>query len=179
MCTDEAYLNTAIGFTQHLMAAVYGITKIPGLLRPLIAPWLPMTRALHKALAEADAVFQPIVTARQERGKDSSQKPNDMLQWMLDAQTRVGELSTRDLAMAQLGASFAAIHTTTMTATNVIYWLAAKPELAPMFREEIEQALAESGGRFTSAALSNMKKVDSFIREVMRVTPLSASTFIR
>ncbi|KAK1948850.1 cytochrome P450 [Colletotrichum sublineola] len=179
LCTDEAYLNTSIDFTQHLMKAVYGITMIPSFLRPFIAPWLPMTRALHRRLAEADAVFQPIVAARQETSKGGSLKHNDMLQWMLDAQTRVGELSTRDLALAQLGASFSAIHTTTMTATNVVYWLAAKPELSPMLREEIEQTLAESGGRFTTSALQNMKKMDSFIREVMRVTPLSTSSYVR
>ncbi|GKT54730.1 ent-kaurene oxidase [Colletotrichum tofieldiae] len=179
LCTDEAYLSTSIDFTQHLMKAVYGIAMIPTFLRPLIAPWLPMTRELHKRLAEADAVFQPIVTARQNGSKDSSLKHNDMLQWMLDAQTRVGELSTRDLALAQLGASFAAIHTTTMTATNAVYWLAAKPELAPMLLEEVEQVLAESNGQFTTSALQNMTKMDSFLREVMRVTPLSASAYVR
>ncbi|KAK2052080.1 cytochrome P450 [Colletotrichum caudatum] len=150
--------------SSHVFVAVYGIAAIPTSLRPLIAPWLPMTRALHKRLAEADAVFQHIVTDRQEASKEGPLKHNDMLQWMLEAQTRVGELSTRDLALAQLGASFAAIHTTTMTATNVIYWLAAKPEFYPMLREEIEQVLAESGGRFTTSALQNMKKTDSFIR---------------
>ncbi|KAE9569729.1 hypothetical protein CGMCC3_g14075 [Colletotrichum fructicola] len=179
LCDNEAYLSTSIDFTQHLMKAVYGIAMIPTFLRPLIAPWLPMTRALHKRLAEADAVFQPIVTARQQAAKESSLKHNDMLQWMLDSQTRVGELSTRDLALAQIGASFAAIHTTTMTATNAVYWLAAKPELAPMLLEEVEQVLDESNGQFTTAALQNMKKMDSFLREVMRVTPLSASAYVR
>ncbi|TDZ60834.1 Cytochrome P450 monooxygenase ATR2 [Colletotrichum trifolii] len=177
LCSDEAYLGTSIDFTQHLMKAVYGIAMIPTFLRPLVAPWLPMTRALHRRLAEADAVFQPIVTARQQQ--EGSTRHNDMLQWMLDAQTRVGELSTRDLALAQLGASFAAIHTTTMTATNAVYWLAAKPELAPVLREEVERVLAGSGGRFTTAALADMKKMDSFLREVMRVTPLSASAYVR
>ncbi|TDZ25022.1 Cytochrome P450 monooxygenase ATR2 [Colletotrichum orbiculare MAFF 240422] len=183
LCSDEAYLGTSIDFTQHLMKAVYGIAMIPSFLRPLVAPWLPMTRALHRRLADADAVFQPIVTARQQAsagaGEGSTTRHNDMLQWMLDAQTRVGELSTRDLALAQLGASFAAIHTTTMTATNAVYWLAAKPELAPVLRDEVERVLAGSGGRFTTAALADMKKMDSFLREVMRVTPLSASAYVR
>lgn len=35
------------------------------------------------------------------------------------------------------------------------------PEVVPMLREDVQQALAESGGEFTSLAMQNMKKLDS------------------
>ena len=35
------------------------------------------------------------------------------------------------------------------------------PEIVPMLREDVQQALAESGGEFTSLAMQNMKKLDS------------------
>ncbi|GKT46576.1 cytochrome P450 monooxygenase ATR2 [Colletotrichum spaethianum] len=180
LCRDERYLDASINYTVDLMTAVHVIAMVPSFLRPIVASWLPTTKKLYERIAAAEAVFRPIVTARKEAAKKGDyQEPDDMLQWILNAQTKFGELSDRHLAMAQLGISFAAIHTTTMTTTNAMYWLAAKPDLIPMLRDDVQQALLGSGGEFTSAALQNMKKLDSFLKEVMRVSPLSASSFQR
>lgn len=46
------------------------------------------------------------------------------------------------------------------------------PDLAPALREDIHQALAESGGIFTNVAMQNMKKLDSFLKETLRYYPL-------
>ncbi|GKT86392.1 LOW QUALITY PROTEIN: cytochrome P450 [Colletotrichum tofieldiae] len=170
LCRDERYIDASINYTIDLVTAVHVIALVPSFLRPVVASWLPTTKKLYKRIAEAEAVFRPI---------GDYQEPDDMLQWILNAQTKFGELSDRDLAMAQLGISFAAIHTTTMTTTNAMYWLAAKPELIPMLRDDVQQALLGSGGDFTSGALQNMKKLDSFLKEVMRLSPLSAGSFQR
>lgn len=41
-----------------------------------------------------------------------------------------------------------------------------------MLREEVQEVLAASGGEFTAQALQNMKKFDSFVKELMRYYPL-------
>lgn len=175
LCRDERYLDASINYTTDLMTAVHIISFVPSFLRPIVAGWLPPTRKLHQRIAEAEAVFRPIVEARKQASKNPDyQEPDDMLQWILNAQKKFGDLSDRELAMSQLGVSFAAIHTTSMTTTNAIYWLAAKPDIIPMLREDVQQALAESGGQFTSGALQNMKKLDSFLKEVLRCSPISA-----
>ncbi|OLN86218.1 Ent-kaurene oxidase 7 [Colletotrichum chlorophyti] len=180
LCRDERYLDASINYTIDVMTAVHVIALVPSWLRPLVAPWLPTTKKLYKRIDEAEAVFRPLVAARKQASKDiDHNEPDDMLQWILNAQTKFGQLSDRELAMAQLGISFAAIHTTSMTTTNAFYWLAAKPDLIPMLREDVQQALLESGGNFTSSALQNMKKLDSFLKEVLRCSPLSASSFQR
>ncbi|CCF35728.1 cytochrome P450 [Colletotrichum higginsianum] len=182
LCRDERYIDASINYTVDLMTAVHVIALVPSFLRPIVATWLPTTKKLYRRIAEAESVFRPIVTARREAAaanRDDYREPDDMLQWILNAQTKFGQLSDRDLASAQLGISFAAIHTTTMTTTNAIYWLVAKPELIPMLRDDVQQALLESGGEFTSGALQNMKKLDSFLKEVMRASPLSAGSFTR
>lgn len=53
------------------------------------------------------------------------------------------------------------------------------PELAPMLREDVQQALLESGGEFTSIAMQHMKKLDSFLKEIIRYYPMSAASFQR
>ncbi len=46
-------------------------------------------------------------------------------------------------------------------------------DLIPVIREDINQALAESDGKFTSKALDSMEKFDSFLKETLRMTPLA------
>ncbi len=47
------------------------------------------------------------------------------------------------------------------------------PEIVPELREEIRSVLAEHDNTFTSAAMQNMKKLDSFLKETLRVHPAS------
>lgn len=49
------------------------------------------------------------------------------------------------------------------------------PELVPVLREDVRQALEETNGEFTSLALQNMKKLDSFMKENLRMYSMSAS----
>lgn len=51
------------------------------------------------------------------------------------------------------------------------YSLAALPEFVEELREEIHSALADSGGVPTTVALQHMKKLDSFLKEVLRMYP--------
>jgi hypothetical protein len=62
--------------------------------------------------------------------------------------------------------------------------LATYPEYVDGLREEIEAAIANDGESidengqlyFTKAAVSKMKKLDSFLKESQRLTPLAFGT---
>jgi len=180
LCRDERYLDASINYTVDQMTAVNAISKVPAFLRPLVATRLPETQTLYRHIDAGIEVISPLIIARRKAAEKGNYKaPNDLLQWIIDAQTKLGTVSDRDLAMSQLTASFVAIHTTTAATTNALYWLAAKPELTPMLREDVQQALAESKGEFTSLALQNMKKLDSFLKECMRLSPGNVASFTR
>jgi cytochrome P450 len=55
-----------------------------------------------------------------------------------------------------------------------LFSLAVMPDIVPELQDDIRQALAESDGDFSSSALQNMKKLDSFLKETMRYYPLTA-----
>lgn len=59
------------------------------------------------------------------------------------------------------------------------YNLAAYPHYIPELRDEIRRVLDEHGGVFTTSGLQAMKKLDSFIKETMRLNPSSFATFQR
>lgn len=53
------------------------------------------------------------------------------------------------------------------------YNLAVHPELVSELREEARTVLAQHNNQFTSAAMQNLKKLDSVLKESMRVDPAS------
>ncbi|KAF4814196.1 Cytochrome P450 monooxygenase ATR2 [Colletotrichum siamense] len=178
LCRNEAYLDTAINYTVDMVNAVLGVMGLPAWRRRFSSRRLPEVKKLFQRFKEAEDFLGPVVTARRDAmAKTDYEKPDDMLQWLIDAQdkSKNGSRNDAELAIWQLGASFTAIHTTTATATNALCTLASMQDIIPVLREEIQEALAGSGNEFTNAALQNMVKLESFLTESMRTYPMSAA----
>lgn len=171
----------SVSYTVEVTGAVNAITGMSFWKRTLNAASHPNVKAVRERERAADAFLRPIVEERKkaQAADPDYQKPDDLLQWLLDdGQDKFGEKGDEELASIQLGLTFAAIHTTSLTATNAFYTLAAMPEIIPELREEIRSVLNEYS-TFTTQALQKMKKLDSFLREVMRMHPLGYSSFQR
>ncbi|RMJ08867.1 hypothetical protein CDV36_011516 [Fusarium kuroshium] len=180
LCRSEKYLDAAINYTMEVMGAQRAVQQIRPWLRPFLASRLPAVKRLDQRIAEAEDFLNPIVKQRAETIDDPSvEKPDDMLQWLMDRKDKFPDKNSQNLAKVQLGLSFAAIHTTTLTATNAFYDLAAMPEVQKELRVEIREALSQTSGVFTSQALQNMKKMDSFLKEVLRLHPATMASFQR
>lgn len=121
LCRNEAYLDTAINYTVDMVNAVLGVMGLPAWRRRFSSRRLPEVKKLFQRFKEAENFLGPVVTARRDvTAKADYEKPDDMLQWLIDAQDKSKHSSRNDaeLAIWQLGASFTAIHTTTATATT-------------------------------------------------------------
>lgn len=120
LCHDEKYIDAAVNYTRDLMVARGAIQYLPPWIRWLVAPRLPQVKKLAERREQARSFLQPVVATRRkdEMEQPGYQKPDDLLQWFIDSQQKFGHKDDRELAKAQLSLSFAAIHTTTLTATN-------------------------------------------------------------
>ncbi|KAF2268140.1 cytochrome P450 monooxygenase-like protein [Lojkania enalia] len=178
LCHDKDYLDAGINYTLELIGAQRAIKEMRPWLRPLLAPRLPEVRRLREREQQAQAFLKPIIKARLDAQKDPEyQKPDDMLQWFM---SKGGDsFDSMRVAKFTLGLIFAAIHTTTMTATNILYTLAATPEYIEPLRQEIRTVMADNGGIITSRALQQMQKLDSYMKEVFRVYPPGFTSFNR
>ena len=161
------WTNTMIDFTTDAFLAAQRLKDFPAFLRPIAKIFIPEVAKIFKHFALAEELIIPML---QERGQ--SRKPSiDLLQWMLDnAEGR--PLST--LSAINLHVAFAAIHTSAVAVTHIIYDLCAMPEYVEPLREEIREALAEEHGPSKKAFLK-MPKLDSFMRESQRFNPLLLS----
>ncbi|CCF38023.1 ent-kaurene oxidase [Colletotrichum higginsianum] len=180
LCRDEKYLDSSINFTGDVMTARNAVQQMRQWLRPFLAHRLPEVQRLSQHRAEAEEFLRPVILKRRKMMADPDQeRPDDLLSWLMEAQATSGKGSDRDLAEQQLGIGFAAIHTTTLTGTNAFYNLAAMPDVAAELRDEVSTVLAENKGAFTTKALHEMKKLDSFLKETLRCHPFVFATFQR
>ncbi|KAJ4994467.1 cytochrome P450 [Stagonosporopsis vannaccii] len=179
LCRDPKYLDCATNYTLDLIDSVTAIKKLRPWLRPFMAPRTPEIRRLRQREKSLADYLCPLIEKRREAAKDANwEKPDDMTQWMLDRGAG-DNINVEQLAKCQLSLIFAAIHTTSLTATNIFYTLATTPEYIGPLREEIRSVLAEHNGDITGKALQQMEKLDSYMKEVNRFYPPGMTSFGR
>lgn len=86
---------------------------------------------------------------------------------------KLEELDPLRISQRLMILNFAAIHTTTLTATNLIFDLfSADPALGVIegIREEVTRVYMECNGVWSKAAVAKLIRTDSAIRESMRVS---------
>ncbi|CBX93028.1 hypothetical protein IAQ61_008757 [Plenodomus lingam] len=176
---DPAYLEAASNYTMDLMMAVNRVKTMRPWLRPFLANRTKEVRQLREREVQAQRYFKPLINERIHAKKTDPnwQAPDDMLQWMLNRMT--DKVPVAEVAQAQLGLTFAAIHTTTLTATNILFTLAVTPEYMEPLREEIRNAMADNDGKITTRTLQQLVKLDSYMKEVSRFHPAGVTSFNR
>ncbi|EJT96541.1 cytochrome P450 [Dacryopinax primogenitus] len=173
LCRDEKFTEISRDFTLNASTAAFVISLVPSFVKPLVMKYLTRIPA---TIAEFEKRFIPIIEERLHQEETlrelwHDKKPFDFLQWLLDA-AKGEKREPKDLTLRMINANFTAIHTSSMSFTQAFYWLATHPEYAPILREEVEVTVAEFG--WTKDAINAMIKVDSFLKESMRITGIAA-----
>lgn len=179
-----AYLNAAIEYTLDSMATVNQINAFPQWLRSIAVRlgFAPALKRVQHHRKELRKLLEPLVKERRQLKKEGQPGREDVLQWMVDKMDGAaagGEMDMQTLVQGQLLLTVAAIHTTSLSLTAMLYDLASRPELVEDLRKEIASVLAGTDGVMTSQALFDLKLVDSFMRESQRFTPPFTDSFRR
>ncbi|KJA22747.1 hypothetical protein HYPSUDRAFT_40536 [Hypholoma sublateritium FD-334 SS-4] len=171
LCRNPEFTEFSTRFTFDVFTVAFILRFIPDFLRPLvnqIISTVPNRR--RKALK----FLGPLLDARRKQNEESNgpggaEKPDDMITWLMEIAK--GEETTNEaLTDRLLAINFGAIHTTSVTFTHALYYLAAFPMYAEILREEIDVVVKEHG--WTKGGLDQMKRVDSFLKESQRLNPL-------
>jgi cytochrome P450 len=140
--------------------------------RLFLANRLPEIKKLRQRERKAAEFFEPLLRQRRhaEKHDPNWEKPSDAMQWMMDyTDPKNGPADVAKLAALQLQLAFAAVHTTTITAINILYTLAVTPEYFETLRDEIRTVLVNNDGVLKSRALAQLEKLDSYMKEVLRL----------
>lgn len=161
---------------------IYGaviLRQLPRMLRPVLAPVLTLPNKYHtrQLLRYLEPEIQLRLSSLDPEKDRSQLKFNDFLQWTInDVRTRLSdrpqEMTSHMLAGRIAVLNFAAFHTSTFSITDAILDLASSdPSLhyLEQLREEAASVLAEEHGTWTKRGLSKMNKIDSALRESLRL----------
>ncbi|KAF9244077.1 cytochrome P450 [Melanogaster broomeanus] len=122
----------------------------------------------------------PIIEERlkhlKENGNVWADKPHDLISWLMD-EAEGSERTVKAWTQRVLTLNFASVHTIAHIFIRVLYNLAANPQYIQPLREEVESVVATEG--WSKDALGKMYKIDSFLRESLRIESDSSVTMVR
>ncbi|KAE8392134.1 cytochrome P450 [Aspergillus alliaceus] len=173
VCRNETWLNVSVNYTIDAFKAARDLRDWPAITRPLVHWFMPsMQKVRHHQKVAAEIVEQEINRRDMIRDGKLLEKPprthTDALDWFRE----VAAGRPFNEAIAQIGLSVAAIHTTSNMLTNVMYDLTAHPEYFQPLRDEIK-AVVEQDGILKKTSLTKMKLLDSVLKESQRTNPVT------
>ncbi|KAK4078372.1 uncharacterized protein Triagg1_3388 [Trichoderma aggressivum f. europaeum] len=191
VCRNKQFIDGMVSFTNDVVRNGFLLQVIPKVLHPIFGRIFGMFNYLHWRSANAPA--QPIIEKRlnamlKNAAGDPEYKdftpPEDFITWLIRqalADGKTFELDPIVISKRLLPIEFAAIHTTVLTGQ---LWmqdlLTSDPEtgILDILRAEINANKPESGP-WTKAAISNLVRLDSSIRESQRVSNFAVTMIER
>ncbi|EOO02406.1 putative cytochrome p450 protein [Phaeoacremonium minimum UCRPA7] len=178
LCRNDEFLFYSGAFTKATFDSAAMLRNMPSLLKPLMMYF--MTDHM-KQQQIARKCLVPIIKERlsiMENRHDAKDMPNDALQWLLE----ISPADKRDpeiLLQRMLHINVTAIHAPAVTLTECIFDLCRHPDIHEELRTEIAEVFGSKpqGSVWTKANVENLIKLDSFIRESARLTPMSAGKY--
>lgn len=178
LCRNKEYLRHSYSFARNVVITASLLNLCPPILRPIIANLVMFTdlwhywgiaKFIYPVIKERIATFQTGIDF-------PTSKHNDYVQWALrDAFKHDDPLETKPHMIAKrlTVLSFAAIQSSVITITNVLFDIASAPDcvhIQQCLRDEVRDVTLQNHGReWTRANLSNMTHIDSALRESMRL----------
>ncbi|KAG6848382.1 hypothetical protein H0H93_000731, partial [Arthromyces matolae] len=167
LCRDPDYRDLNIEFTVDLIKAAQLINLFPNFLKPVAARYLTNVEPqIQRAMRHLRPIIEERLANDIPEETDSSKTHNDLLSWLL-GQAPENKRTVRDLTVQILIINFAAIHTTSLAFTQILFDLAQHASVVPDLRREVEDVIKEEG--LSKIALHRMVKLDSFIKESQRL----------
>ncbi|KAI6022896.1 hypothetical protein PISMIDRAFT_672792 [Pisolithus microcarpus 441] len=171
LCRDPEWIEIASRFTIDLATDGITLTMFPKFLVPFVSRILPNApTSVKRATKLLDSTVKERFRCMRERGDEWSDKPNDILQWLIDEKQ---DFTTKQLTPRILLTNLVAILSPTSTFTQALYYLAAYPQYVRLLREEVDAIIEEYG--WTKEAMAKMWKVDSFLAETERLEGFTVS----
>jgi len=181
LCRNSELLDHIGEYAHSMFIGVGVVGMLPFFLRPILAPIIVRPAKKHLEIVKKLAV--PVIQRRLDQlrsGKppvptgDISDNTNDALQWLIEECVKKNDPAELDpvrICRRIVRVNMVAIHTTSTTITNTLLDLYSSPhraEIVEGLREEVSRVLAAAGGTWTKAAVNDLHRIDSTIKESMR-----------
>jgi hypothetical protein len=175
---NDDYLDNAGSFAGDVALSGTLLKLVPAMLQPFLAWIFVLPNRYH--LYKASKFLIPFIKQRMldldQAQKTGNARPdlNDYTTWHIkEVELDPIESTPQKIANRIMTINFAAIHTSTFTATNILFDLYSSPLVdtyVKEIREEVAKALSESGGKWDKNTIAKLIKTDSAVRESLRIS---------
>ncbi|KAL1858083.1 hypothetical protein Daus18300_010084 [Diaporthe australafricana] len=173
LCHNNEWIEISIRFTIVMMRAQDALRSWPLFMRPLVHFFIPELIYLKRLIKEARKIIEPELELRKAE-RPGVLKPQDTLSWLDDV--RAGR--PFDVVSGELFLTVAAIHTTSVVITALMYDLVKNPEYIHLLREEAIQVHREDK-EWNKTSLHKLKLLDSCMKESQRLNILGPNMMNR
>nr|UGT01521.1 P450 monooxygenase [Claviceps arundinis] len=178
ICRDEEFLSTSASYSRNVFDAIATSRSLGHVITPYLGRWIPSIQAAQQQFQRIQKMLCSEVDRRRDNPKDSTQ--DDFLQWCMELARTEEEAHAASVAHRTLGIlSMAAVHTTAMSSTHILFDLISDENLKAKLREEQDQVLKQGWKNITQQTMLSMRKLDSLMRESQRINPVGEFTFRR
>lgn len=175
LANDPEWVRESCDFAVNRYAAADDVRKWPPVVSKLVAPFLPSVRRLRKSRAYNRDMLKPLYEELQDRLSSDGEKPRKKgvfgFEWLWSGAPP--GVSLDDFADTMMRTLIASIHTTAKTVTVALIDLLTQPEY---HRELVEEAQAAVGPDGKEVQLEKLFKLDCFLKESQRMTPVFLRT---
>lgn len=183
LCRNKEFTSSALTYSATLFPCSVLIRHFPRPLRPIVAKFITIDNQRRRR-AFVNFV-KPEAKRRMDDTKaigimETSTQQNDFLQWLINMAIKSGDSFNQDpyiIAQRMIFLQFSTMYPISGTSTNALYDLVSHPgaeDSIATIREEVEEVLAANDGVWTKKALSQLHKIDSAIKESLRLAPVVA-----
>ncbi|RYP81521.1 hypothetical protein DL769_001929 [Monosporascus sp. CRB-8-3] len=177
LCRNEALLEQSSLYAKMVFQGATLIGALPAFLRPLLGPIVGLTSKRYAA--NCREILIPYIEERLNEWH--TREGNDALQWIIEQCAKGGRTTVEADTIAQrlLILQLVSIYTTAYALTNIIinlYSSKQKDDFVAGIREECNRVSREHGGLSTREAIDKLYRVDSAVRESMRISPFGIIT---
>jgi hypothetical protein len=165
LCRNREWLGCGLGYATEAKNIANALRPRPQLLRPFIYMTLPARPKLHAHIATAKRLLKPELEAIFA----GEYQELTALRSMADL-AEPQEKNLDRITLKMLFLTLAAIVTVVETCIHGLYDLCGDAQYVEPLRAEIDECIAKHG--WTLPALNEMKKLDSFLKETMRLNSL-------
>ncbi|USW56447.1 Putative cytochrome P450 [Septoria linicola] len=185
LCREPEWLEHTRIYGQSIFMEAGILTMLPWFIRPIAAPFICRNNAKHVRICQKHAV--PVIEERFRATREGTSKeiPNDALQWIVEKAIEIGdsvEMDPKRITRRLMRLNMVAIHTTSITITNALLDLYSSSKVEDFvagLREECERVLKQNNGQWNKTAVNELYRIDSTIKESMRVSSLGITGLMR
>ena len=171
LANDSEWIRESCDFAVSRYAAADDVRKWPPFVSKLISPFLPSVRQLRRSRAYNREMLKPLYNELQRQLSNNGERPRNKgafgFEWLWSGAPP--GVSLDDFSDTMMRTLIASIHTTAKTVTVAFIDLLTQPEY---YRELVEEAQAAVGPDGKDVQLEKLFKLDCFLKESQRLTPV-------